>query len=172
MKYFKYLWYVLKHKYYVGLACFKLGLWKEAITHDLSKIFPSEFFPYVNYFYGKYPEKLTVYEELYCWELPTKDIVERKFDFAWLLHQKRNNHHWQYWVLLEDSGNIKTFDMPSRVVIHVLCDWWGAGKALKSNLSVFDWFNQNSDKMQISNVTLSRILYFISQHKIFVEKRD
>ena len=33
----------------------------------------------------------------------TKEDVEHDFDVAWLHHQKRNKHHWQYWLLSPDK---------------------------------------------------------------------
>ena len=51
-KYLKYLWYVIRHKWYVGIECFKKGLYWQGLVHDSSKLFPSEFIPYARYFYG------------------------------------------------------------------------------------------------------------------------
>jgi hypothetical protein len=31
------------------------------------------------------------------------DKVQEQFDIAWLHHQKRNSHHWQYWLLSPDQ---------------------------------------------------------------------
>ena len=41
-------------------------------------------------------------------------VDDGSFDSAWLLHQKRNAHHWQYWVLLEDEGNTKALEMDDK----------------------------------------------------------
>lgn len=103
--YFKYLKYVLKHKWYVFIECCKLGIPLRGLLHDLSKFLPSEFIPYARYFYGNYPEALTVYEKTYHWKMKTKAVVKGDFDLAWLKHQKRNPHHWQYWLLVNDSSS-------------------------------------------------------------------
>ena len=50
--YWNYFLYVLQHKWYVACECFKAGLYIHAITHDLSKLRPSEFFAYAEKFYG------------------------------------------------------------------------------------------------------------------------
>lgn len=34
--------YLLKHKYYVAIACFKYGLYWQGITHDLDKLFTNK----------------------------------------------------------------------------------------------------------------------------------
>ena len=54
--YYKYLQYVIKHKYYVMIECFKVGLYWRGLVHDMSKFRPSEFIPYARYFYGDYPD--------------------------------------------------------------------------------------------------------------------
>jgi len=49
---FKYAWYIIRHKWFVFLECGKRGLVWRGITHDLSKLRPSEWAPYADYFYG------------------------------------------------------------------------------------------------------------------------
>ena len=41
--FFGHLKTVCKHKYWVGKYCFKIGLYKQGITHDLSKFSPINF---------------------------------------------------------------------------------------------------------------------------------
>ena len=53
-KYTKYLNYVLRHKWYVMIECFKRGQYWRGIMHDMSKFRPSEFIPYAIYFYEDY----------------------------------------------------------------------------------------------------------------------
>ena len=51
-KYIRHLKTVLKHKYYVGKICFKFGLYKQGILHDMSKFSQIEFFTSVKYYQG------------------------------------------------------------------------------------------------------------------------
>jgi len=51
-KYIKYLWYIVRHKYFVMVECWARGLFWRGVSHDFSKLLPSEFVPYANYFYG------------------------------------------------------------------------------------------------------------------------
>lgn len=125
IKYLKYLRYLLRHKWYVGIECFKRGLYWRGIIHDMSKFRPAEFIPYTNFFYGKGAKPRRDSTGYYK---PT-DTGDKAFDFAWLLHQKRNDHHWQYWILPEDEGGIKVLPIPDKVRVEMLCDWIGAGKA-------------------------------------------
>lgn len=92
MKYLKYTWTVLRHKWYVFLECCKLGIPLQGVIHDWSKFLPAEFFPYVNYFNGGYERGKHPPE------------VQLAFNFAWLHHQHWNKHHWQSYVLHFDNA--------------------------------------------------------------------
>lgn len=91
MKHFKYLKYVLKHKWFVFIECCRLGIPVRGLLHDLSKFRPSEWFPYVEKFYGGWKD------------IDAFHPVTESFSYAWLLHQHRNPHHWQYWLLRNDN---------------------------------------------------------------------
>lgn len=143
-----YLKYVLRHKWYVFLWCCHYGIPTAGIVHDLSKFSPSEWFPYVDYFYGgpwpeqHYGDARNQFEDKF-----TKPWVQRRFDAAWNYHQKRNPHHWQYWVLLEDSGKLGGLPMPDRYRREMLADWRGAGMAINGKDDTRNWYLKNSENM-------------------------
>jgi len=85
----KYLWQVLRHKWFIFIEACKLGIPWLGLIHDWSKFLPSEFFPYTRYFRGG--------------KSPNDEPHGIDFDYAWLNHQRRNKHHWQYWVLMNDN---------------------------------------------------------------------
>jgi hypothetical protein len=93
--YLQYLWSVLRHKWFVMLECFKVGLIWRGITHDWTKFLPDEFIPYARHFYGN-NRGVSVPPD-------TDNPIERAFIFAWNRHQKRHDHHWQFWLLTEDN---------------------------------------------------------------------
>lgn len=133
MIHLKYFWYILRHKWYVFVECCRLGIPWQGVTHDLSKLRLSEWMPYARYFYGKW----------------TKQGVEKEFDIAWLHHQKRNKHHWQYWVLLEDSGGMTPMDMPLKYRKEMLADWRGAGRAITGKNETKQWYLHSKDNMML-----------------------
>lgn len=98
----KYLRYVARHKRFVFEEGRKLGLglW-QLLVHDWSKFLPSEWNPYVRFFYGEKGTPIQRRDKTGYYK-PT-DTGDADFDFAWLLHQKRNPHHWQWWCLPEDD---------------------------------------------------------------------
>ena len=42
----------MRHKWYVMVECFKVGLYRQGIVHDLSKFSITEFMPSARYFQG------------------------------------------------------------------------------------------------------------------------
>jgi len=73
------------------------------------------------------------------------DSGDSAFDFAWLLHQKRNDHHWQFWLLPKDGGT-KILEMSDAARKELLADWRGAGKA-QGKPDTTKWYLANQRKM-------------------------
>lgn len=147
MKFFRYFSYVIRHKWFVFLECCRLGIPVRGILHDFSKLRPSEFIPYMNYFGGgiKRGRDNTGYYK------PT-DTGDLAFDFAWLLHQKRNDHHWQWWVLPLDDGGSKVIEMTSEARREMVADWRGAGRA-QGTPDTIKWYRANHKKLQLGPLT-------------------
>ena len=163
MKYFKYLKYVLRHKYFVMVECFKVGLYWRGIMHDISKFYPSEFIPYARYFYGEYQTSEEIFNNLPDGGFPlSKEVVKRQFDFAWLKHQKRNPHHWQWWLLQNDTDGFVALDMSDVYIKEMICDWIGAGKAITGKREYKEWYEKNKDKMIFSAGTKAKVEFFVS----------
>lgn len=136
----QYLKYVLRHKWFVFLYCLEYGLAWRGIKHDWSKFLPSEWYPYVDFFYRGTPSTKT-----------GGSIAKRatpQFEIAWNHHQKRNDHHWQYWIRLGDDGTTLVLPMPHKVRLEMLADWRGAGRAL-GKPNTWEWYEANKEKMQL-----------------------
>ena len=52
MKFFKHLKTINHHKWLVMKHCFKAGLYKQGLLHDMSKYSPTEFWAGVKYYQG------------------------------------------------------------------------------------------------------------------------
>lgn len=111
----------------------------------MSKFRPSEFFPYARHFYN--PDGLSKpdYDNDY-W-----------FEKAWLLHQHRNPHHWQHWVLEKDNGETICIPIKPTYLKEMVCDWIGAGKAQgyfsppeDPYLETRNWFLKNKENIKLS----------------------
>jgi hypothetical protein len=139
----RYLWYLLRHKWFVLIAGLrtKAPLWR-LLIHDWSKFLPDEYFPYAQRFYGAGKDV---------------DAMQAAFDRAWLAHQHRQPHHWQHWILKEDSGGNKLLPMPEHFVREMVADWAGAGRAITRKWGVQAWYERNRSKIQLHPISRERV---------------
>jgi hypothetical protein len=148
-RHINYLKYVLIHKWYVLLASIRIkSSLCLAIIHDLSKFMPSEWFPYAYTFYNKNGSK--------------RYLENSEFAIAWNYHQKRNKHHWQYWIITWDRGEMQPLVMPKRYVLEMIADWMGAGRAITGKWEYKNWYKENKKNMILHNKTkkiIDEILY-------------
>ncbi|MCR5636813.1 MAG: DUF5662 family protein [Clostridiales bacterium] len=115
--FFGHLKTINRHKLLVMKYCFKIGLYKQGLLHDMSKYSPTEFFPGVKYFQGN----------------QSPNNIERKLtgmSKAWLHHKGRNKHHLEYWIDYSPEGDHKMtgMKMPVKYVAEMLCDRVAASK--------------------------------------------
>ncbi len=161
-RHWAYLKYVVRHRWFVMVECFQYGLIWRGLKHDWTKFLPSEWFPYARYFYEKDGTKRQRRDKTGYYK-PT-DTGDAAFDFAWLLHQKRNRHHWQWWMLPEDDGGTKILDMPFEDRLEMFCDWKGAARAqgVENHRDVRPWYEKNKANMQLSTFTRRRVDEMVS----------
>src|SRR5688572_28319224 len=151
LDHWNYLQYVLRHKWFVFRAGLSLGVpILQLIIHDWTKFLPSEWFPYVDFFFTKRNGKIGAGTKGY-YHKPGDDIA---FDTAWNHHQKLNPHHWQHWVLIRDTDDPKylPLPMPERYAKEMVADWIGAGKA-QGTPDNMKWYQTNKDKMLLDSNT-------------------
>ena len=141
------------HKMEVMRLCFKVGLYKQGLMHDLSKYSPKEFISGVVFYTGdKSPNT-------------TERRVTGKSE-AWLHHKGRNRHHFEYWIDYgqEPGSAMQGTKMPVKYVVEMFCDRVAACKTYyKENYNdsmPFEYFNKNRKHyMSIKryDVPLSRV---------------
>lgn len=115
-------------------------------NHDRSKYQKDEYDAYLNYFYPDRNNK--------------KD--SKAFDMAWLLHQKRNPHHWQYWCLIKDEGELVAMDMPFEYVCEMLCDWSSFQFVFDPKSTANKWYKDNKKSMVLSDNTRKEVERLLS----------
>lgn len=97
--------------------CFKVGLYKQGLLHDLSKYSPSEFALGVKYYQGN--------------RSPNAAEREKKgYSAAWLHHKGRNKHHYEYWLDYSPNAEVglQGNKMPVRYVVEMFIDRMAACK--------------------------------------------
>lgn len=99
---------ITTHKIKVGQLCFRCGLYKQGLLHDLSKYSWVEFSAGVKYFQGN---RSPIEKE--------KETIG--YSMGWLHHKGRNKHHWEYWIDMGKEGMQGT-EMPVNYVVEMFCD--------------------------------------------------
>ncbi len=108
---------ITSHKLLVMKYCFRIGLYRQGLLHDLSKYMPSEFLVGCRYYQGD--------------RSPNNAERERKgYSSAWMHHKGRNRHHFEYWndYTLEKDKITAPVRMPRRYVAEMLMDRIAASK--------------------------------------------
>ncbi|MCP4990916.1 MAG: hypothetical protein GY928_34195 [Colwellia sp.] len=133
-----YLWATIKHKWFVFLACFKVGnipIWRSLI-HDWSKFTPSELQHYQRQFFGDKGDPIG-------------------YNKAWHHHIVNNPHHWNHWLVSGDYWNESrgaingAIEMPETYVREMVADWMGAGRAYKGIWDMSKWLSENLHKVTL-----------------------
>ena len=153
IKFFAHLKTVVRHRHKVMAHCFKVGLYRQGILHDLSKFSPSEFWAGVKYFQGTRSPQ-------------AKERELFGYSEAWLHHKGRNKHHFEYWV---DSGADNTFvfvKMPARYFGEMICDRVAASKIYLgekyTDSSPLEYFNTRTNKRGMNEKTCADLEYFLT----------
>lgn len=142
IKCYKHFKTITRHKYEVMKACFKIGLYWQGITHDLSKYGLSEFISSAKYFQGN--------------SSPIDAEKSAKgYSFAWLHHIGRNPHHWEYWIDNLAKGGEPT-KIPYKYCMEYICDLIGAGKIYKKENKI--WTKEEPEKFFKSKLNKKEII--------------
>ena len=101
------------HRRLVRKYCFKLGIYRQGLMHDLSKYSPSEFIPGVKYYQDGHRSPNNAQRE------------DEGVSKAWLHHKGRNKHHFEYWIDYDVDGSrtvLAGMKMPVKYVVEMFCD--------------------------------------------------
>ena len=112
------------HRKLVREGCFKVGLYWQGLTHDLSKFSPTEFLVGIKYFQGD--------------RSPNNAEKEAKgYSSSWLHHKGRNKHHFEYWMDYTMPGTsdqiLIGMKMPVRYVVEMFMDRIAACKVYQKD---------------------------------------
>lgn len=141
------------HKYLVMQLCFKVGLYRQGIMHDLSKYSPREFLVGARYFQGTRSPN-------------DAEREDRGYSSAWLHHKGRNRHHLEYWIdyCLGEGHKMEGMKMPKEYVVEMFCDRVAASKNYrKEEYTDADAYNyyQKSKSHYIIHPDTARLLEFL-----------
>lgn len=140
---------ITRHKLMVMKYCFRVGLIKQGLLHDLSKYSPAEFFVGAKYYTGKRSPNVG--------ERDAKGYSE-----AWLHHKGRNKHHLEYWI---DYGGPKMeimgHPMPTRYMVELCLDRIAACRVYNGDAYTqadpINYFNRSNDAKMLNPATKAQV---------------
>ena len=129
---------ITHHRWLVCKGCFKIGLYWQGLTHDLSKYTPAEFLVGARLWSGTrspnaYERELKGYSE------------------AWMHHKGRNRHHFEYWNDMDlVTKRYESVPMPRRFLAEMVMDRIAACKVYQgsryTDASALTYFHHSVDK--------------------------
>ena len=163
MKLWKHFKTITKHKLLVMQGCFKVGLFWQGITHDLSKYSPTEFLNGVKYFQGTRSPISAEREE--------KGYAE-----AWMHHKGRNKHHHEYWTDIDlVSRQYVPHPMPRKYLVEMIMDRRAASMVYKGKAYTpafpLEYQLNSKDRMLMHPKTRQELEYLLTMLRDEGEKK-
>ncbi len=132
LKLIKHLMTINEHRRAVRRGCFRVGLYWQGLTHDLSKYSPTEFLVGARYFQG--------------YRSPNNAEREAKgYSESWMHHKGRNKHHYEYWTdyKAQKGSNgeehiIVPARMPKRYLVEMYVDRVSAAEVYNKGNYTYD----------------------------------
>lgn len=112
---------ITRHKLLVAKGCFRAGLYRQGILHDMSKYSPMEFRMGIKYYQGDRSPNAAERED-------------KGYSEAWMHHKGRNRHHFEYWYDYDKKGEkavpgrMVPVPMPDRYIAEMVIDRMAASK--------------------------------------------
>ena len=113
---------ITRHKLLVMKYCFRVGLYWQGLTHDLSKYSPVEFLVGAKYWQGDHsPNEV--------------ERDEKGYSSSWLHHKGRNKHHLEYWIDYTGTNDCPMDGMkiPVKYVAEMVCDRLAASRIYRGD---------------------------------------
>lgn len=154
MSFWKHFCTINHHKWLVLNYCFRIGLYRQGLLHDISKYSFTEFLPGVRYYTG------------YC--SPNEGERQAKgYSSAWLHHKGRNKHHLEYWIdySKQHNGQLHGVEMPFCYLAEMVCDRIAASKTyLKESYwdgSPLEYYERNKHHAILHPNTRQQLEYLL-----------
>ena len=142
------------HRWLVRDGCFRVGLYWQGLTHDLSKYSPTEFGIGAKYYQGT--------------RSPNAAEREKKgYSEAWMHHKGRNRHHYEYWTDMNLAARrYESFPMPRKYLVEMVMDRRAAcmvyqGKAYTDGAALA-YLENSKERLLLHPQTLQELTYLLT----------
>ena len=154
MKAWKHFVTVTRHRLLVCQGCFKIGLYWQGLTHDLSKYSPTEFCNGAKFYQGtRSPNNA---------ERETKGYSE-----AWMHHKGRNPHHYEYWTDMNlQTRTYEPVPIPRKYLAEMIMDRRAACKVYQgknyTDASPLAYLQKSREKDLMHPQTKQELTYILT----------
>ena len=145
---------ITHHRRLVRQGCFRVGLYRQGITHDLSKYSPTEFWIGARYYQGNRSPNAAERED-------------KGYSEAWMHHKGRNRHHYEYWTDMNPKTRCyEPIPMPRRYLVEMVMDRRAAcmtyqGRAYRDN-SALNYFKKSRERVLMHPDTARQLEYILT----------
>ena len=154
---------ITHHRWLVREGCFRVGLYWQGLTHDLSKYSPTEFRTGARYFQGTRSPN-------------SAEREDKGYSEAWMHHKGRNRHHYEYWTdLSRATGKYESVEMPRRYLVEMVMDRIAACKTYQgpnyTDGSALEYFMKSKERLLMHEKTRQQLEYLLTMLKEQGEKQ-
>ena len=156
---------ITKHRHKVMVHCFKCGLIKQGLLHDLSKYMLCEFVTGVKYYQGTRSPNNAEREDM-------------GYSSAWLHHKGRNKHHFEYWIDYTAQGGegpLSGMKMPDKYIVEMVMDRIAASKVYMkekyTDRSPLEYYERSKSKVILHPHTRELLEHLLTMLAVKGEKQ-
>lgn len=142
------------HRRLVRQGCFRVGLYWQGLTHDLSKYSPTEFMVGARYYQGNRSPN-------------GAERDEKGYSVAWIHHKGRNRHHWEYWTDMNmDTRCYEAVPMPRKYLAEMVMDRRAACMVYQgdayTDASPLIYLQKSRDRVLMHPKTMRQLEYILT----------
>ena len=154
---------ITRHRVIVMAGCFRIGLYWQGLTHDLSKYSFTEFWHGAKYFQGVRSPNAAEREE-------------KGYSEAWMHHKGRNRHHYEYWTDMNmQTRCYEPVPMPRRYMAEQIMDCRAACIVYQgedyTSASPLDYFMKSRERELMHPQNRQELEYLLTMLKEKGEKK-
>ena len=143
-----------RHRRLVRQGCFRVGLYWQGLTHDLSKYSPTEFLIGVKFYQGTRSPNAA-----------ERDIFG--YSTAWMHHKGRNRHHYEYWTDMNPvTKQYESVPMPRKYLAEMVMDRRAACKVYEGEKyddgSALRYFEKSRERVLMNETTRRELGYLLT----------
>lgn len=144
---------ITHHRILVMRGCFRVGLYWQGLTHDLSKYSPTEFWAGARYYQGNRSPNAAERED-------------KGYSEAWMHHKGRNKHHYEYWTdMNRDTKRYEAVPMPRKYLAEMVMDRRAACMTYQgeryTDASPLEYFEKSREKSLMHPQTRRELQYIL-----------